>query len=154
MHGRPYLVPKGRGGVVIEINHERSTDQLEVEPRHLVLEGAEWNTKVLGGFLSVFGVLVAWLFSPDQPLLHLLVVPLTLVLVVLAGTLCGASLPLVFKRLGLDPALMSNPFVSGIIDILGILIYMNVALQLIAARGYDRGRDLLTDFERLVGTQR
>jgi magnesium transporter len=60
-----------------------------------------------------------------------LVVPLTIVLVVVCGTLCGSLLPLLFKRLGLDPAMMSNPFVAGIIDILGIVIYMNVAFLIL-----------------------
>jgi magnesium transporter len=46
---------------------------------------------------------------------------------VMCGCFCGASLPMIFKRLGLDPALMSNPFVAGIVDILGIVIYLNVA---------------------------
>lgn len=59
------------------------------------------------------------------------VVPLTLVLVVIAGTLTGATLPLIFEKLGLDPAMMSNPFVAGIIDILGIVIYMTVAMWLV-----------------------
>jgi magnesium transporter len=53
-------------------------------------------------------------------------------LVVISGTLFGAILPLVFKRLGLDPAMMSNPFVAGIIDVVGIVIYMNVALMLLS----------------------
>jgi magnesium transporter len=39
---------------------------------------------------------------------------------------------LAFRRAGLDPALMSNPFVSGIIDILGIVIYMNVAIAMLS----------------------
>ena len=37
-----------------------------------------------------------------------------------------------FKSLGLDPALMSNPFVAGIIDIAGIVIYINVAVLLLS----------------------
>ena len=40
-------------------------------------------------------------------------------------------MPLLFKSLGLDPALMSTPFVAGIIDIAGILIYINVAAFLL-----------------------
>jgi magnesium transporter len=40
-------------------------------------------------------------------------------------------LPLLFAQLGLDPALMSTPFVTVIIDILGILIYMNVAMLML-----------------------
>ena len=61
------------------------------------------------------------------------VVPLTLILVVSAGTLTGSILPLMFEKLGLDPAMMSNPFVAGIIDILGIVIYMTVAALLVGA---------------------
>jgi magnesium transporter len=60
-----------------------------------------------------------------------IIIPITLILVVVCGALAGSVLPLLFKRLGLDPALMSNPFVAGIVDILGIVIYMNVALALL-----------------------
>jgi magnesium transporter len=56
-----------------------------------------------------------------------LIVPLTILLVVLCGTLTGSVLPLVFQQLGWDPALMSNPFVAGINDILGIVVYVNIA---------------------------
>ena len=59
------------------------------------------------------------------------VVPVTLILVVMAGTLTGSVLPLMFEKIGLDPAMMSNPFVAGIIDILGIVIYMTVAVWLV-----------------------
>ena len=59
------------------------------------------------------------------------VLPLTVMLVVLCGTLFGSMLPLAFQRLGLDPALMSNPFVAGLIDIVGIVIYINVAMLLL-----------------------
>ena len=59
------------------------------------------------------------------------VIPLTLVCVVLCGSLVGSFLPLFFQRIGLDPALMSNPFVAGIIDIVGIFLYMNIAWMLL-----------------------
>jgi magnesium transporter len=55
------------------------------------------------------------------------IVPITVLMVVLCGTISGSILPLVFQRLGWDPALMSNPFVAGINDILGIVIYVQVA---------------------------
>ena len=41
-----------------------------------------------------------------------LVIPITLILVVTCGTLVGSLLPLLFARLGWDPALMSTPFVT------------------------------------------
>jgi magnesium transporter len=52
-------------------------------------------------------------------------------LVVTCSTLVGGALPLIFRRMGLDPALMSNPFVAGIIDITGIVIYMTVCILML-----------------------
>ena len=86
---------------------------------------------VLGAMLGLLGYFSVILlegvgfFSAEA-----VVVPLTLLLVVISGTLTGSVLPLLFERLGLDPALMSNPFVAGIIDIVGIVIYMKVAVML------------------------
>jgi magnesium transporter len=86
--------------------------------------------------LAVAGFLVAWFqtLGPHESDSHFwwpLVVPLTLVLVVTCGAVSGSLLPLLFKRLGLDPALMSNPFVAGLSDILAIVIYMTVAVLLL-----------------------
>ena len=91
---------------------------------------------MLGGMLAVAGYLVAWFQTfgthpSDSFFWWPLVVPLTLVLVVTCGAVSGSLLPLLFKRLGLDPALMSNPFVAGISDILAIVIYMSVAVLLL-----------------------
>ncbi len=85
---------------------------------------------LLGGLLGVFGFFCIYMLE-DVSLYHATVLPITLVLVVLSGTLIGSSLPLLFRRLGLDPALMSNPFVAGIIDVLGILIYMGVVYTIL-----------------------
>ncbi|MFV2067873.1 MAG: magnesium transporter, partial [Pirellulales bacterium] len=84
----------------------------------------------LGIFLALIGYVAVLLLAAATPL-HALIIPITLVLVVLCGTLTGSLLPLLFQRLGLDPALMSNPFVAGISDIVGILIYMNVAMWIV-----------------------
>jgi magnesium transporter len=91
---------------------------------------------LLGVLLGGLGCIVAWIQTwseteAHQHLLWPLVVPLTLVLVVTCGAIAGSLLPLVFKRLGFDPALMSNPFVAGISDILAIVIYMWVAMSLL-----------------------
>ena len=84
---------------------------------------------MLGGFLGIIGLVVApFLTPPGSGFQTALVLPVTLLLVIICGTLFGSLLPLLFKRLGLDPALMSIPLLAGIIDILGIVIYMNVAL--------------------------
>jgi magnesium transporter len=84
---------------------------------------------MLGAVLGTFGYLTALILAPTPT--AALIVPITLVLVIICGTVSGSLLPLLFQRLGLDPAMMSNPFVAGIVDILGILIYMNVAQMLL-----------------------
>jgi len=88
---------------------------------------------LLGGFLGMCGFIAALIVAGGW--FSSTVVAVTLVLVVISGTLAGSLLPLFFKRVGLDPALMSNPFVAGIVDILGIVIYMNVALLLLSLTG-------------------
>jgi magnesium transporter len=87
----------------------------------------------LGTLMACLGIVATLLIIPGEPLSHLVVFPLTLLLVVTFGTLVGSILPLLFERMGLDPALMSNPFVAGIMDLLGIAVYLNVAMLLIAA---------------------
>jgi magnesium transporter len=80
---------------------------------------------MLGGFLGLIGYGVAYFIAPTPA--DATVIPLTLISVILVGCLFGATLPILFKRIGLDPAMMSNPFVAGIVDILGIVIYINIA---------------------------
>ncbi|MCP4192030.1 MAG: magnesium transporter [Planctomycetaceae bacterium] len=82
---------------------------------------------LLGGALAMVFLPVGFTVAPDA----VMVVPLTLLLVVVCGTLVGSALPLIFQRLGQDPALMSNPFVAGIVDIVGIIIYVNVAILIL-----------------------
>jgi magnesium transporter len=109
----------------------RVSDWFRIAGRELVVG------LMLGGFLAVFGFLVVWLItrSPEagDHRLWPLVVPMTLVLVVTCGAFFGSMAPLLFKRLGLDPALMSNPFVAGLSDILAIIIYMTVAMALLGS---------------------
>ncbi len=85
---------------------------------------------LLGTLLALFGYAIALTVAPSP--VAALIVPITVLLVVVCGTLLGAQLPLLFHRLGVDPALMSNPLLAGIIDILGIVIYMSVAVTLLS----------------------
>jgi magnesium transporter len=84
---------------------------------------------LLGGLLAIPGYLLALAYAPSAA--AAIVIPLTILGVVLMGTLVGSALPLLFRSLGLDPALMSNPFVSAIVDIVGIVLYMSVAIVLL-----------------------
>ena len=90
---------------------------------------------VLGSFLAALGFVSVYFLLDEQVASKtvgtLLVLPITVLLTVVCGTLFGSVLPLCFQKIGWDPALMSNPFVAGLIDILGIVIYLNVAIWLL-----------------------
>jgi magnesium transporter len=59
-------------------------------------------------------------------------VGLSLVGIVLWGTLSGSMLPFLLKRIGLDPATSSAPFVATLVDVTGLVIYFSVALMLLS----------------------
>ena len=61
-------------------------------------------------------------------LLVAVAVAISLVGVVIWGTLSGSLLPLLLRRLGLDPATSSAPFVATLVDVTGLVIYFSVAL--------------------------
>ncbi len=54
-------------------------------------------------------------------------VGISLVGVVLWGTLTGSMLPIILKKLGADPAVSSAPFVATLVDVTGIVIYFSIA---------------------------
>ena len=87
---------------------------------------------LLGSALAALGYVVGMFLIDQATFSELLVIPITLLMIVIFGTMCGAGLPLLFRRLGFDEALMSTPFVTVLIDIGGVVIYMTVALQMIA----------------------
>lgn len=60
-----------------------------------------------------------------------LTVGLTLVGIVLWGTLVGSMLPFVLRRFGLDPATSSAPFVATLVDVTGLVIYFSVAIVIL-----------------------
>jgi magnesium transporter len=43
------------------------------------------------------------------------------------GTLVGSALPMVFKRIGIDPGIASSPFVATFVDVTGIVIFFSIA---------------------------
>lgn len=59
------------------------------------------------------------------------VVALTMIIVVIVGSLIGMSLPFVLSRMKLDPATASGPLVTSIADVAGVLIYFGIATALL-----------------------
>lgn len=88
---------------------------------------------LLGSLLGLYGFVTSWVRHHERWWQVGLTVWLTLVGIVTAGSLLGSVLPLLMKRLGIDPAITSAPLVCCLLDIIGILIYVTTASFLIPA---------------------
>lgn len=89
-----------------------------------------------GVLLSPISFTVGALFSRgteygDHWLLLGATLSLSVLAIVLWGTLIGSMLPFLLKRMGLDPATSSAPFVATLIDVTGLLIFFSVATLLL-----------------------
>jgi magnesium transporter len=84
---------------------------------------------LVGIFLGVMlGVIVlGWAYLMQGELLISVVVGLSLVAIALLATVAGSALPFLFQAIGFDPALMSAPFITTFVDVLGVFIYLSLA---------------------------
>ncbi len=93
---------------------------------------------MLGTVLGVVGFLRVGLWGAytggygEHAILLGIAVGITLLCVVLWGTLSGSMLPLLLKRLGADPAVSSAPFIATLVDVTGLIIYFSVAFSLLS----------------------
>lgn len=74
-------------------------------------------------------------FGLGQSLLISLVVCATIACTVVIAKIVGSMLPMLAKRLGMDPAVMASPFITTIVDILSLLIYFGIATALLNSVG-------------------
>ncbi len=82
----------------------------------------------LGAILGLMGL--AKVFFWNQGLKIALIVSLSLVGIVILGAVIGAMLPFVLKRLRIDPAVSSSPFVASLVDIFGIMVLFQIAITI------------------------
>jgi magnesium transporter len=78
----------------------------------------------MGGAVSILGLVRG---GPEIAL----IVAMTMVCVVMVGSLIGLSLPFLFSRLGFDPATVSAPLITTTVDAAGVLIYFAIASALL-----------------------
>lgn len=101
--------------------------------RREVLSGLTLGA-VLGllGFARIVGGSVSGLDPQEHAVRLGLAVGLSLVAVVMLGTMAGSMLPFALRRVGFDPASASAPLVATVVDLSGLLIYFLVATLLLS----------------------
>ena len=87
---------------------------------------------VLAGanFVKLMLVDMLWLHNGTTPLIAAAVC-LTLLCVVFIAKLVGCTLPILAQKLGFDPAVMASPFITTLVDVLGLLAYFRIAVSLL-----------------------
>lgn len=78
-----------------------------------------------GTSVAIIGALRGYIMEKSLKLA--LAIGLALVVVVTFATVLGAALPLIFKRLKIDPAVVSGPLITSVLDVLGLIIYFEIA---------------------------
>lgn len=91
----------------------------------------------LGVVLAVLGFAAAWVFSSfahvrADPTRIAFSVSLAIAVAVTLANILGSMLPFFFKRVGLDPAVTSGPFIASLMDVSGIMIYFSIATTILA----------------------
>lgn len=87
---------------------------------------------LVGGTLGILGLLRALGWGTDPMLCF--AIGLALPLIVLWASSVGALLPLAAKRLRIDPAVMSAPFISTFVDATGLIIYFEIVKMFFGGR--------------------
>ena len=107
----------------IAIREMRTADWFRVFRREIIIGIS------LGAFLGIMGYVRATTWNYDWRIS--LAIMLTIMSVVMFGALLGAMLPFLFKKLKLDPAVVSSPFIASLVDLFGIIALINIARLLV-----------------------
>ena len=115
--------------------------ELSLKDWWFVMKKELFSGFMLGSILGIIGFLriIAWqklgLYNYGQHWLAVATtVSLSLIGIVLWGTLSGSMIPFVLKRVGLDPATSSAPFVATLVDVTGLIIYFSIAALLLGGK--------------------
>jgi len=87
----------------------------------------------MGAALGTLGFAIAYCVPESirgdvNPGLLAITIGMAVAAICLIGTVIGSMLPLLFKRIGADPAMASSPFVATFVDVTGIIAFFNIAM--------------------------
>ncbi len=103
----------------------------EVKPKRAVAVVA--REAGIGALLGIVlgAVALGWAYALGRNLEVAAVVSITLVAISVMATLAGGALPFVFRLFKIDPALVSAPFITTIMDIFGVAVYFGIAYMIL-----------------------
>lgn len=122
----------GNSGSQVSVTIIRNMALGEIEPRDVLrVLWKELRVAVIaGGVLAVVEFLIL-LITPEIAATVALTISISLWLTVILAMSVGCLLPMGAKKVGLDPALMSSPMITTIVDACSLLIYFSIAKMLL-----------------------
>ncbi|NLT51919.1 MAG: magnesium transporter [Ignavibacteria bacterium] len=111
--------------------------EISIKNWFFVLKREIMSGIILGSILGILGFLRVFIWGKylgvygEYWMLIGFTVSFALIGVVTWGTLMGGMLPILLKKIGLDPATSSAPFVATLVDVVGIIIYFSFAFFLL-----------------------
>lgn len=110
-----------------------NTNEVETSRAFQVISREAIAGVILGVMLGV--VVTGWAYLLHGSLAVSIAVGVSLVAISFLASVAGSALPFLFQALRLDPALMSAPFITTAVDVLGVFIYLNVARLILGMDG-------------------
>ena len=102
-----------------------STDEINNSNAARIIRREGIAGLLLGIMLGVVVLVWGYLLQGNLPVS--ITVGISLVAISVLASVTGSALPYLFQALKLDPALMSAPFITTVVDVLGVLLYLNIA---------------------------
>jgi magnesium transporter len=102
-----------------------NTDRVHLRTALQIIRREAIAGTLLGIMLGI--VVTGWAFVLQRNLPVAIAVGVSLVSISILASIAGSTLPFLFKALKFDPALMSAPFITTVVDVLGVLIYLSFA---------------------------
>ncbi|EAM51575.1 magnesium transporter [Crocosphaera watsonii WH 8501] len=102
-----------------------STDELRDKQPFPIIIKELITGGLLGIILAIFVIVLIFLLLGKLEIG--LTVGFSLIAITIIAATTGAALPFLFNKMGFDPALMSAPFITTVVDILGIFVYFSIA---------------------------
>ena len=115
--------------------------ELKLKDWWYVMKKEVLSGMLLGGILGIIGFLriLVWqemgLYNYGEYWFYIASsVSVSLVFIVLWGTLSGSLIPFLLRKIGLDPATASAPFVATLVDVTGLIIYFSISALFLSGK--------------------
>lgn len=102
-----------------------NTEEVSIDKALQIIRKETITGILLGAILGI--AVTVWAYLLQGNLAVAVSVGVSLVAIAILASISGSALPFLFRLLNLDPALMSAPFITSIVDVIGVFIYLSFA---------------------------